>query len=298
MNLEAMSKWDRSYVPHMTIRESSVTAGGEWRLKLPGWALVQVAAGSGYWLGPQMNQELETGTVLLVSAQVRGIIRASSLGGLRLQVFPVEPARLTGLITMSEQRFLEGAAVQGEFSQRIFSPGSPIATKMKELCAGGSRSGSLLRLQLLQLFIEVFDDGMQQHPPEPAVSLDAKQRLQNFLRQTPTSELLYMSYAELAQMARCTPRHLNRIFQEVVGMSFRDKRTELRLARACELLATTESKVVDVALESGYESLSLFNLMFARRFGTSPGRWRQTRCLNKTKPSGRSRSKRGRMVFG
>ena len=46
--------------------------------------------------------------------------------------------------------------------------------------------------------------------------------------------------------------------------------------RARELLATTKSKVVDVALESGYQSLSLFNFMFNRRFGMSPGRWRQT----------------------
>lgn len=63
---------------------------------------------------------------------------------------------------------------------------------------------------------------------------------------------------------------------EVVGVSFRDKQTELRLSRARELLATTKGKIVDVALESGYQSLSLFNLMFSRRFGMSPGRWRQT----------------------
>ncbi|HWF19415.1 MAG TPA: helix-turn-helix transcriptional regulator [Verrucomicrobiae bacterium] len=73
----------------------------------------------------------------------------------------------------------------------------------------------------------------------------------------------------------CTARHLSRIFHELAGMSFRDKRAELRLARARELLATTNSKVVDVALESGYKSLSLFNLMFARRFGMSPGKWRK-----------------------
>jgi AraC-like DNA-binding protein len=29
-----------------------------------------------------------------------------------------------------------------------------------------------------------------------------------------------------------------------------------------------------VALESGYQSLSLFNLMFKRRFGTTPAKWR------------------------
>ena len=48
-----------------------------------------------------------------------------------------------------------------------------------------------------------------------------------------------------------------------------------RETRARELLASGNSKVVDVALESGYKSLSLFNLMFARRYGTSPGKWRQ-----------------------
>jgi AraC-like DNA-binding protein len=58
-------------------------------------------------------------------------------------------------------------------------------------------------------------------------------------------------------------------------MSFRDKRAEVQLGRARELLATSKSKIVEVALESGYKSLSLFNLMFTRRFGTSPGRWRE-----------------------
>ena len=91
-------------------------------------------------------------------------------------------------------------------------------------------------------------------------------------------------------MTRCTPRHLSRIFQQVVGSSFRDKHTELRLARARELLATTESKVVDVAMESGYQSLSLFNQMFTRRFGMSPGRWRQSYRNNKA-GAGRMRQK-------
>ena len=103
------------------------------------------------------------------------------------------------------------------------------------------------------------------------------------------SELLTMNFSELGKMTRCTPRHLSRIFQEVVGVSFRDKHTELRLARACELLATTEAKIVDVALESGYQSLSLFNLMFSRRHGVSPGRWRQTlRKQHSPPPSQRS----------
>ena len=270
-----MTELHHAYMPHLTIKESSLPPGIEWTPKPSGWALIQVAAGAGYWMGSQLNQELETGAVLLLSARARGNIRASQLGGLRLHFFCVDPERLTALLTSSEQRSFNAAAAKDECSQRIFQPQSPLAENLKELCADQT-GGVPFRLRLLQLFIGVFSDELKEHPPAPKTPRNARERLEELLRQTPTSELLYMSFAQLAQMTRCTPRHLNRIFTEVVGMSFRDKHTELRLARACELLATTESKVVDVALESGYQSLSLFNLMFARRFGLSPGKWRQT----------------------
>ena len=60
-----------------------------------------------------------------------------------------------------------------------------------------------------------------------------------------------------------------------VGATLRAKQSELRLAKACELLAGSNAKVVDVALTSGFQSHSLFNLMFKKRFGLSPGKWRQ-----------------------
>lgn len=70
-------------------------------------------------------------------------------------------------------------------------------------------------------------------------------------------------------------------------MSFNDKRSELRLARALELLATSQLKVVDVALESGFKSLSQFNQLFARRFGISPGRWRQRHGSDRNDENGK-----------
>jgi AraC-like DNA-binding protein len=104
---------------------------------------------------------------------------------------------------------------------------------------------------------------------------DAKSRLIKLLEDKPASDLLDLSFGDLVRETRCTPRHLSRIFHQVVGMSFREKQAQVRLLRAQELLATTQSKVVEVALESGYPSLSLFNLMFKRRFGTTPARWRE-----------------------
>jgi AraC-like DNA-binding protein len=279
---EIMTKLDRSYEPHLVIREMYLPPGLEWVPRFSGWSLIQVGAGTGYFLKPGMNQGLEPGMVLLLAAEVQGNIRASQLGGLTLYFFSVEPERLTGLITMEEQAFFETAAAREKHSMKILPPQSQVATKMTGVCADRAGGGSSFRLQLIQLFFEAFGNELMLEPAKPDARLDAKERLQEFLRQMPAADLLGLDFSELAQMTRCTPRHLSRIFHEVVGASFRERHTELRLARARELLATTESKVVDVAMESGYQSLSLFNLMFTRRFGMSPGRWRQTLRNNKS----------------
>ena len=281
-NCEHMKKPDRLYEPHLAIREFPVLQGAEWlpRLSLSGWSLIQVRSGTGYWLQAQSpSRELEAGMVLLVADHVQGSIRASQLGGLSLYSFSVIPARLSGLITLGEQDFLKTAASRKEFSLQIFSPLNPVAAKMSELYESRKSGGLLFRLRLLQLFAEVFGSELEQAVSNYETS-DAKERLRMYLRETPPDELLEMGFNELAQVTRCTSRHLGRIFQDVVGMSFREKRDEIRLARARELLATSKSKVVEVALESGYKSLSLFNLMFTRRFGTSPGRWRQKHANN------------------
>jgi len=148
-----------------------------------------------------------------------------------------------------------------------------VAVKMKDLCHRPERDGLLFRLSLLQLFAEVFGRALDR-PTALENHLDVRERLRMFLSETPPAALLELSSEELAGIIHCTPRHLSRVFCEVVGMTFRKKRAELRLARARELLATSQSKVVDVAMKSGYKSLSLFNRMFTRRYGISPGGWR------------------------
>lgn len=274
-----MKKPERHYEPHLVIREISVPPGREWVPRSSGWSLVQIVRGTGYCLQPQSSRELETGSMLLMTGRVPGKIRASQLGGLLLSVFSVIPARLTGLITLGEQEFLALAAARSDSSLRVLPAHHPVAVKMRERCAGGNSGGLGFRLNLLQVFVEAFGSELQQAASDWE-SADASQRLRVFLEQTPPAELLEMSFDDLAQSTHCTPRHLSRIFRELVGMSFRDKRAELRLTRARDLLATSRSKVVEVALESGYKSLSLFNLMFTRHFGTSPGRWRQKHQVN------------------
>ncbi|HUC86319.1 MAG TPA: helix-turn-helix transcriptional regulator [Candidatus Acidoferrales bacterium] len=272
--IDAANELNHQYAPHLQVRELYLASGKEWTPVLCGWSLVQIGSGSGYWLEEQSRLELATGTVLLLCGNSCGRVLASRLTGLSLRYFSVMPDRLTGLITQGEQDLLKQAAGRREMACQLLPPMHPVAVKLRDLCDGSPRDGLLFRLLLLQLAIEALGKALEQ-PASSQLQTDVRERLRVFLSETPPAALLEITFEELAGITHCTPRHLSRVFYDLVGMSFREKRAEIRLARARELLATSESKVVDVAFKSGYKSLSLFNRMFTRRFGISPGRWRQ-----------------------
>jgi AraC-like DNA-binding protein len=189
--------------------------------------------------------------------------------------FQVDPEKLAGLLSLDEQRSLKRMAAREKHSVRCLSQHEPVAQHFRRLGLKPAASTSSMRLQLLQLFMEVVKSELDQAAAAALPELDGRGRLRRFLRETAGAEFLKLSLSDLAPKMNCSPRHLSRLFIEEVGVPFRRKQTDLRLAQACELLATTDLKVVEVAANSGYESVSLFSLLFKKYFGLSPGRWRE-----------------------
>jgi len=272
----------RTYQQHLVMKEMALAPGAEWVHRSGGWVFIYLTSGVGYWLHPRSNHELPQGAVLVLSDQAQGCFRASQLGAAVFQYFQVKPERLTGLVTLGDQYFLQNSARQDRFAFRLFPRSDPICEKFRQLQEVRNGNSFPFRLKLLEVFIQTFGEDLANAKSVPAEGDDARMRLTKLLEEIAASDLLDINFVELAEKVRCTPRHLSRTFHHVVGMSFREKQAELRMTRAQELLATTESKVLEVALESGYQSVSLFNLMFKRRFGVSPGKWREQ--IKKYKP--------------
>jgi AraC-like DNA-binding protein len=65
------------------------------------------------------------------------------------------------------------------------------------------------------------------------------------------------------------------LFHEVFKRQFRSFFADLRLKAACKLLKEGKLKIIDVALESGYSSLALFNYLFKRKYHVTPSQWRK-----------------------
>jgi len=107
-----------------------------------------------------------------------------------------------------------------------------------------------------------------------------------FLRHTRTDRLLEalaavqnepledLALPALAARLCVSERQVSRLFQDNLGMSFRDWATQLRLERARRLLAETDLPIIDVAGETGWSSLAHFNAIFRRHAGSTPTRYR------------------------
>ena len=76
--------------------------------------------------------------------------------------------------------------------------------------------------------------------------------------------------SEWACYLNISSRSLSRLFRADLGISFVEYRQQVRMLEALKQLASSAS-VTRVALEVGFSSLSAFNRIFKRYFGTTPG---------------------------
>lgn len=74
----------------------------------------------------------------------------------------------------------------------------------------------------------------------------------------------------LAATFQTNPSYLSRVFHERTGYTLPAYINALRLNESKRLLLGSGSSVLDIALKSGFENLSLFNRSFKRFFGVTP----------------------------
>jgi AraC family transcriptional regulator, melibiose operon regulatory protein len=76
-----------------------------------------------------------------------------------------------------------------------------------------------------------------------------------------------ISVADVARGAGLHPKYLMRVFKKQCGVGVWEYLTRLRVSHAQRLLITTDAKVLDVAMESGFSSAAPFYAAFAARTG-------------------------------
>lgn len=80
---------------------------------------------------------------------------------------------------------------------------------------------------------------------------------------------------QLAGLAGCSRRQLQRLFSQHFGQAMMQVYRDLRLAKADELLAQTALPLVEIAMMTGFADLAHFNRCFRARYGQPPARRRR-----------------------
>jgi AraC-like DNA-binding protein len=259
---------------HLIFQEVTLRPSGEWTPDGHCWTVVRVAEGGGYWMQAGNTRALNTGDVLMLAFNGGGLLRASQLGLLKLQFFTVQPQFLNGLLTVAEWHRLEIAPASAPPPASFFAAHEPVGQKFAHIANQSHSDGLALRCALLQLWAGAVAGLFPSPPPSPGAG-KLRDRFRQIIGQMLEVELSGSSLGELAARLHCSQRHFSRLFREEFGAPLRARQIELRLQRARQLLADSDAKVINVAYDSGYRHLGLFNAMFKKRFGATPSEWRQ-----------------------
>ena len=90
-----------------------------------------------------------------------------------------------------------------------------------------------------------------------------------------------MTVVDIAKHISMHPASATKLFKKICGMSLMTYITQHRIFHAQRLLFSTDMKIIDVALESGYQSASRFYAAFKEYCGVSPQEFRKSVELRK-----------------
>ena len=159
-----------------------------------------------------------------------------------------------------------------------------IAVRMKEIFFSAEADRELRCCMLLMEFMLTLD----RHREEFASELKGGQTysytdtvmrrmimVTDYIKNNLTADDL--SQGAMAEMAGISKDYFSRMFRTVTGMNYAKWLNMIRLEKATELLADKEKTLTEVAMLSGFQSISSFNRVFHAEKGMAPGEYRALR---------------------
>jgi len=84
-----------------------------------------------------------------------------------------------------------------------------------------------------------------------------------------------LSLAEIAEQEQLSLGYLSRFFKEKTGCKFTEYVNLIRVKKSLPDLVSTDRKITDIALDSGFADVKAYNTFFKRTYKMTPSRWRE-----------------------
>ena len=164
---------------------------------------------------------------------------------------------------------------------RLVSRLRAIADKMKEIFLAAGPDRELRCCMLLMEFMLILDEHREEFAPEihggdsysyTDTVLRRIISVTDYIKNNLTADDL--SQAAMAEMAGISKDYFSRIFRSVTGLNYSKWLNMIRLEKATGLLADGDMTLTEIAMLSGFQSISSFNRVFRAEKGMAPGEYR------------------------
>lgn len=132
---------------------------------------------------------------------------------------------------------------------------------------------------LLSLYIKLYR--IQHQEAQNNLNTDAPPMPDHAISITPALNYIENNYMQqltmeqLADECHLSPTHFRRTFHEIMGMPPLEYLNITRIMKSCILLRSTQDTILNIAEQTGFQSISSFNRLFGRIMQMSPREYRK-----------------------
>ena len=131
----------------------------------------------------------------------------------------------------------------------------------------------------LYLFFFILDNRCR-NLTYPKRSRQSLEKIKIVLKYIENNYMNRITIEEIAEVSDFSESHFMRYFKETMGTSFIDYLKDYRLTMASRLLLTSDSAILAIASEVGFDNLSYFNRAFKQKYGMTPSAFRKITLVN------------------